>query len=122
MLIPRYSFNGSAVATLITEVIVFGVLLASLTRTPGIVTIPVGVIVRTALAGVALGGVYVGLVRVVPWPAAALVSGAAFFTVLHLLGADGPGGLRALVQNARFDSSVVEPGSRAPQTTTPSEP
>ena len=49
VLIPRYSFNGSAVATVVTEVVVFGVLLASLTRTPGIVTIPAGVIVRTAL-------------------------------------------------------------------------
>ena len=54
-------------------------------------------------------------------PVAAGVAGAAFLALLHLLGADGPGGLRALVQNARFDSSAVEPGSRAPQTATPSE-
>ena len=121
MLIPRYSFNGSAVATVITEIIVSGVLLASLSRTPGIVTIPVGVIVRTAIAGAALAAVYIGLVQLVPWPVAAGVAGAAFLALLHLLGADGPGGLRALVQNARFDSSAVEPGSRAPQTATPSE-
>jgi O-antigen/teichoic acid export membrane protein len=121
VLIPRYSFNGSAVATVITEVIVSSVLLASLTRTPGIVTIPVGVIVRTAIAGAALAGVYIGLVQLVPWPVAAGVAGAAFLALLHLLGADGPGGLRALVQNARFDSSAVEPGGRAPQTATPSE-
>ena len=121
VLIPRYSFNGSAVATVVTEVIVFGVLLAALTRTPGVVTIPVGVIVRTALAGAAMAAVYVGLVQVIPWPAAAAAAGAVFFALLHLLGADGPGGLRALVQNARFDSSVVEPGSQGPQTPTPSE-
>ena len=121
VLIPRYSFNGSAVATVVTEVIVFGVLLAALTRTPGIVTIPAGVVVRTALAGAAMAAVYVGLVQLIPWPAAVVVAGAAFLALLHLLGADGPGGLRALVQNARFDSSAVEPGSRAPQTPTPSE-
>jgi O-antigen/teichoic acid export membrane protein len=120
-LIPRFSFNGSAVATVITEVIVFGVLFASLTRTPGIVTIPGSVIVRSALAGAAMAGVYVGLVQWIPWPAAAAVAGAAFLVLLHLLGADGPGGLRALVRNARFDSSVVEPGSRGPQTATPTE-
>ncbi|HKA93259.1 MAG TPA: flippase [Acidimicrobiia bacterium] len=114
VLIPRYSFNGSAVATVITEVIVSGVLLTALTRTRGIVTIPVGVILRTALAGAAMAGVYVALVPFVPWPAAALVAAATFLALLHLLGADGPGGLRTLVRNARFDSSAVQPGARPP--------
>ena len=61
-----------------------------------------------------MAAVYVGLVQLIPWPAAVVVAGAAFLALLHLLRADGPGGLRALVQNARFDSSAVEPGSRAP--------
>jgi O-antigen/teichoic acid export membrane protein len=121
VLIPRYSFNGSAVATVITEVIVFGILLAALTRTTGIVTIPVAVIARTAVAGAGMGGAYLALVQWVPWPAAALAAGTVFFAVLHLLGADGPGGLRALVRNARFDTSVVEPGDQPPQTATPSD-
>src|SRR5205085_2019057 len=76
---------------------------------------------RYLVAGAALAAVYIGLVQLVPWPVAAGVAGAVFLALLHLLGADGPGGLRALVQNARFDSSAVEPGSRAPQTATPSE-
>lgn len=120
-LIPRYSFNGSAVATLITEAIVFAILLVSLTRTAGIVTMPAAVIARTALAGAAMAAVYVALVQWVPWPAAAVVSGALFLAVLHLLGADGPGGLRALVRNARFDTSVVEPGRTGPHTARPSD-
>jgi O-antigen/teichoic acid export membrane protein len=121
VLIPRYSFNGSAVATVITEVIVFAILLACLSRTRGIVTVPVGVLARTAVAGAGMAGAYVLLVRWVAWPAAALIGGTVFLAFLHLLGADGPGGLRALVRNARFDTSVVEPGSRSPQTPTPSE-
>ena len=121
VLIPRYSFNGSAVATVITEVIVFAILLAALTRTPGIVTIPAGVILRTAVAGAAMAGVYVALVPWVPWPVAAGVAGATFLALLHLLGADGPGGLRTLVRNARFDSSAVDPGSPPVHTVTPSE-
>jgi len=121
LLIPSFSFNGSAVATVITEAIVFAILLASLSRSPGIVTFPGGVIARTALAGAGMAGVYVVLVQWVPWPGAALVAGAVFLGLLHLLGADGPGGLRGLVRNARFDTSVVEPGSRAPHTETPSD-
>jgi O-antigen/teichoic acid export membrane protein len=120
-LIPTYSFSGSAVATVITEAIVLAILLASLSRTRGVVTIPVAVLGRTALAGAAMGGVYVLLVQWVPWPAVALVAGAVFLVLLHLLGADGPGGVRALLRNARFDSSVVEPDQSSPQTATPSD-
>jgi O-antigen/teichoic acid export membrane protein len=121
VLIPRYSFNGSAVATIITEAIVFAILLACLSRTPGIVTIPIGVLARTALAGAGLAGVFIPLALWLPWPAAGLIAGIVFLALLHLLGADGPGGLRALVRNARFDTSVVEPGSQPPPTATPSE-
>jgi O-antigen/teichoic acid export membrane protein len=120
-LIPRYSFNGSAVATVITEACVFAILLVSLSRTAGIVTIPFAVIVRALVAGAGMAGVYIVLAQWVPWPGAALVAGAVFITLLHLLGADGPGGLRSLLRNARFDTSVVEPEMRDSQTATPSE-
>jgi hypothetical protein len=105
----------------ITEACVFAILLVSLSRTAGIVTIPFAVIVRALVAGAGMAGVYIVLAQWVPWPGAALVAGAVFITLLHLLGADGPGGLRSLLRNARFDTSVVEPEMRDSQTATPSE-
>jgi hypothetical protein len=65
--------------------------------------------------------VYVVLVRWAPWPVAALVAVTTFLALLHVLRVDGPGGLRALIRNARFDSSVLELGGQSPQTATPSE-
>lgn len=120
-LIPRYSFDGSAVATIITEAMVVGILLFALSRTRGIVTIPWSVIARTALAAAGMAAVYLVLVRWLPWSVAATAAAVTFVAMLHALGADGPGGLRALVRNARFDTSVVEPDSGAAQTSSPSE-
>jgi len=71
-LIPRYSFNGSAVATVITEACVFAILLVSLSRTAGIVTIPVAVIVRALVAGAGMAGVY-GVMLMISGPALARI-------------------------------------------------
>jgi O-antigen/teichoic acid export membrane protein len=121
LLIPRYSFNGSAVATVVTEVLVSGILLVSLSRTAGIVTIPSRVIALTLVASAVMAAVYIALAQWVPWPVAGLVAGGVFLALLHLLGADGPGGLRGLIRNARFDTSVVDPGRTDTQTATPND-
>jgi O-antigen/teichoic acid export membrane protein len=121
VLIPRYSFDGSAVATVITEAMVFGVLLIALSRSSGIITIAWNLIVRTAIAAAGMAGVYLVVDRWLPWPVAAAAAGVVFLALLHVLGADGPGGLRALVRNARFDTSALEPGATAAQTASPSD-
>jgi O-antigen/teichoic acid export membrane protein len=120
-LIPRYSFDGSAVATIITEAMVVSILLLALSRTRGILTIPWRVMARTSIAAGAMAAVYLVLVRWLPWPVAGTAAVLTFLALLHVLGADGPGGLRALVRNARFDTSVVEPDGGAGQTAIPSE-
>ncbi len=111
-LIPRHSFRGSAVATVITECLVAVVLLVALARSPGVVVVPWQVITRTLTAGLAMAAAYLGVAVVLPWPVAAVVSGAAFLAVLHALGTDGPGGLRALARSARFEAG---PGEARPE-------
>jgi O-antigen/teichoic acid export membrane protein len=103
-LIPRYSFRGSAFATIVTEVAVLALLLWALARTPEVVVLPIGAIVRTVLAGIAMAAVYLAVVLVAPWWIAVVAAGFAFAAALHVTGVDGPGGLRALAANVRFRS------------------
>jgi O-antigen/teichoic acid export membrane protein len=105
-LIPAFSFNGSAIATVITEVVVVIYLLVALRETPGIVSVPWAAMVRTVAAGAAMTGVYLAVARIVPWPGAVVAAGVTFVGVLHLLGADGPGGLPTLLRNARFEQDT----------------
>jgi O-antigen/teichoic acid export membrane protein len=106
VLIPSFSFNGSAVATVITEVAVAALLLVTLARKPGVVTLPWNLMARTALAGIIMTAIYLGVDWLAPWPAAALVAVAGFLGALHLLHCGGPGGLPALLRNARFEHDL----------------
>lgn len=107
VLIPPFSFDGSAWATILTEIVVLGFLLAVLSRVPGLVAMPWGAMARTIVAGAVMAAVYLAAAQLAPWPAAGAAAGAAFLAVLHVLGADGPGGLAALWRSARFEEGGV---------------
>lgn len=119
ILIPAYSFNGSAVATVITEVAVAVLLIGAVRRTPGVLSVPWPTIVRVAVAGVAMAAAYVAVVTSFPWPVATGTAAVVFLGSLHLLRVDGPGGLRTLVRNARFDVTDPAPGSPGDQSMEP---
>lgn len=97
-LIPLRSYEGAALATIITEILVVGLLAGAAVRL-GVLAPPQ---VRQAglalLAGAGAAVVAVGSRSVLPWPAAATVSGGSYLLLLHLLGAAGTGGLRGLIR------------------------
>jgi O-antigen/teichoic acid export membrane protein len=94
--IPRYSYQGAAVVTVATELIVLAVLVRAVASVPGLGPPPWPVVSRAigAATGLAATGIVLGLV--VPWPVAALGAAAVFVGILHFVGVDGPGGLRVL--------------------------
>ncbi len=97
-LIPAYSYEGAAWATVVTEVVVLGLLLAATLALPAIRPLPLGSMVRVppsmALAALAAVGAW----RVVPWPAAAAAGAAVYVGCLHVLRAAGSHGLVGLVR------------------------
>jgi O-antigen/teichoic acid export membrane protein len=103
-LIPRFSFRGSAVATIATEVVVLVLLGVALRHTPGVVRIPYRVVIGSLVSGAGMVVVYLATNLVVPWFVSAAASVATFVGLLHLLRVDGPGGLRALAENVHFRS------------------
>ncbi|MGQ0802694.1 MAG: oligosaccharide flippase family protein [Actinomycetota bacterium] len=106
VLIPRYSFRGSAAATVITEVLVLTVLLVALRRTPGVVSVPWRVVAGLAIAAGGMAGTYLAAERLVPWAAAGALAVGVFVVLLHVLGAEEPGGLRAFARIIRFDARI----------------
>jgi len=121
ILIPAFSFNGSAVATVITEVAVAMFLVAIVRRTPDLLSVPWAAIARTGAAGLAMTAVYLGAATALPWPVAGGAAMATFLVALHFLRVDGPGGLRTLVRNARFEVTGGAAGRSGVQTETPSD-
>jgi O-antigen/teichoic acid export membrane protein len=110
-LIPPFSFEGSAVATVATELGVVAFLLAVLARTTTLVDVPWRAIVNAIVAGSAMAGVYLGLELVVPWYVAIAGGLLAFLGTVHVLGADAPGGLPALLRAARYTEEADELGA-----------
>jgi O-antigen/teichoic acid export membrane protein len=121
ILIPAYSFDGSAIATVVTELVVAVLLIMIVRHTPGILSVPWPAIARAALAGVVMAGVYLGAVVVLPWVVAAGLAGVVFIAALHVLRVDGPGGLRTLARNARFELTGDEADDPDAQAATPSD-
>lgn len=103
-LIPEYSYRGSAVATIITEVLVLVVLLAGTVRIPGVRPWPIRALGRTLVAGAVLAAGLAVLRPLVPWPLLAVASPIVYLGLLHVLAIDGPGGLRVLVRDARLEA------------------
>jgi O-antigen/teichoic acid export membrane protein len=116
-LIPNYSFEGSAVATVITEVFVCALLVTALRRTRGVVSMPWRVAGAVAVAAAGMTGTYLVANLVAPWPVAGALAVGVFLAVLHVLGAEEPGGLRAFVRMVRFDARVDDGGLPASETT-----
>ena len=99
VLIPRFSFEGAAVATLVTETVVMALLWKLLFDIPGLRPIGLGFLTRVAAA------IGVGLVagwsaaQVVPWPVAAGIAGVGYLAAAHALRATGDAGIPALLED-----------------------
>ena len=99
VLIPRFSFDGAAVATVLTNAVVVAVIWSQVRRLgrfrPDNLTRLTMLIPATA-AGVLVG---VTLDQLVAWPVAGLAGGLVYVAGVELTGALGPGGLRGLVRS-----------------------
>jgi O-antigen/teichoic acid export membrane protein len=95
--IPRHSFTGAAVDTVVTEVFVASLLWMLALRLPVVRQVRAGRLLR--LLPIAGGGAAVGygLRRIGPWPVAATATAIVVVGLVHLLGVIGPRGLRHLV-------------------------
>lgn len=95
-LIPAWSYQGAAVTTLVTEVVVVALLWLVLVRHPDLRPSGLAPAARALPCGVvaALAGGFSA--QLVPWPLAATATALVFLGTVELAGAAGPGGLRAL--------------------------
>ncbi len=87
VLIPAMSYQGAALATLLTEVVVLGAMWWAVWKTTGVTGLVAArpVLGAAAAGGVALGtGLVSGLVA--PWPVVAVAAGLVFLGGLHLFG------------------------------------
>jgi len=96
--IPRYSYVGAAWVTVVTELGVLIVLVRAVASIDELPQLPFGLLFRTALAGAVLAAVGLGVDSFAPWEVAAVIAALAYLLVLHVLGVDGPGGLRVVPQ------------------------
>ena len=98
-LIPVASYNGAAVATVVTESVVLAALVWIVLRIPATRPLPLAGTARCIAAGAISAAVGYGAARLVPWPVAAAVTMAAFAAFAHVLRVAGPGGLPALMRD-----------------------
>jgi O-antigen/teichoic acid export membrane protein len=108
VLVPTWSYNGAALATVLTEVFVLAILARAASRIPEVGPVPWGASTRVVGAGVVMAVVAVGLGRVVPWPVAAASSCVVYVAGLQLLRVGGPAGLRDLLKKPVPSSAPVE--------------
>lgn len=96
-LIPSRSYEGAAIATLVTEVVVVVCLFGRLRLVSRLRPFPLrGPAAAVASAAIA-GGVAALADTALPWPLASAFSVVAYVALVHVSGAAGPGGLRSLV-------------------------
>ncbi len=117
ILIPRYSFNGSGWATIVTESVVCVALGIGALRVNGVRPLPIMATAKTLFAALVMIGIWLATERFMPWWVAVSIAGLGFFLALHFLQIDGPGGLRALAREAHMvdqqteiDPSQLDPG------------
>ena len=112
LLISEHSFEGAAVATLVTEALVVGLLWIRIGRVPGLSPLGLGFLARTAPAiGLGMGaGVATDLVA--PWPVSASLAGLVYVAASHVMRTTGPGGLPALLRDEVADqpARIDQPG------------
>ncbi len=92
-LIPAFSYEGAAWATLATELVVAAILWGRLATRIGCGPLPVGVAVKGALAGTVAAAVGLGTWAVMPWIPAALLALAAYIALVHFGRVPGGEGL-----------------------------
>ncbi len=102
VVIPLYSYNGSAWATVITEAAALVILALGVARIPGLRPLPVAPIGKCIGAGGLTAAVALALSGQVPWPVGGVVAGCVYLAALHLLRVDGPGGLLVLAREGRI--------------------
>lgn len=98
VLIPMWSYDGAAMATIATEVVVVAILGWAASRAPGVRPLPWRPAGRVMVAGGAMALAAVATATVAPWFVAGLVGGLIYLAVLHVLAPAGEGGLRAFLQ------------------------
>lgn len=96
-LIPARSFDGAALATVVTEVVVLAILASGTLRVAGVRPLPLATVARTIAAAAVLAGCVLVLHGALHWLVAATLSGVVYLAAAHLLRVGGPGGLRSLV-------------------------
>lgn len=99
VLIPRFSFDGAAVATVSTNLVVVAVIWTQVRRLGSFR--PDGLARLALLVPATVVGVGVGLAleQVVAWPVAGLAGGLTYVAGAELSGALGPAGVRGLVRS-----------------------
>lgn len=88
-LIPWQSYEGAAMATVATEVLVVGILLGLVSRIEALRPWPLRTLVIAVAGGALAALVAAGAWRFTPWPLAAAAAGAGYVAFLHLFGVGG---------------------------------
>jgi O-antigen/teichoic acid export membrane protein len=104
--IPRWSYNGAAWATLTTEVVVVTLLWATIIGAEGRPRLPRITLLKVAGAGIAAAALAYPLRHVLPWEVAAAVLLVTYTFIVHVGRIPGPDGLRSL-----FTDEVPEPSA-----------
>ncbi len=116
VVIPKYSYEGSGWATVITEVFVLAALGAGVMRIPGIGRLPWRAIAKTGAAGLVAGGVGLLLLDRVAWPVGLGAVGLVYVGLIHLVAPNGEGGLRAFAGEPKDElMAAIEEGIDRPE-------
>lgn len=100
ILIPRASYFGAALATLLTEVLVVAMLTVPVARMEALRPLPLRGVGLAVLAGAISAVVAVVARQAVPWPLAALAAAVLFGLLVSLTNVAGPQGWRSLMKDA----------------------
>jgi len=98
-LIPAQSYEGAAIATLVTEGAVVVVLWIALAGRSAVPSLPLRTVPLAVVGGALTMATAVAASMLVAWPAAAAVAAALYVTFLHIARVPGPGGLPALLRD-----------------------
>jgi O-antigen/teichoic acid export membrane protein len=109
VLIPEFSFRGSAWATLATELIVVTMIWVPLTRTVGSGPFSLRVGVMGSLAGACAAAIGFAATLVTPWFVAALITVAAYVALLHVWQIPDRGGVLAAIRDDAPPALVADP-------------
>jgi O-antigen/teichoic acid export membrane protein len=108
--IPRFSFNGAAVVTVLTEFGVATALLILVARVPAVRPLPIRSFVKAFVCLIPTTCVGVLAQEHLIWPVSATLCGLTFLGCLHIMRVDGRGGIAALFNNARLaNTSAIQP-------------